>query len=140
MIQRRCMRSRWRCIGGSMVARTTRSVAVSLYSLAEVYVAQGRLDDSASLHEESLAMYRRIHGSKDHSDVAASLRSLAQVYVAQGRLDDSASRHEESLAMYRRIHGSKDHSSGYIAVSLGLRLPQQMSMCMAVYRAGFPTP
>ena len=85
-------------------------------------------------------MKRRIHGSKDHSDVAVSLCSLAQVYEAQGRLDDSASLHEESLAMYRRIHGSKDHSSGYIAVSLGLRLPQQMSMCMAVYRAGFPTP
>ena len=51
------------------------SVAVSLHSLAQVYEAQGRLDDSASLHEESLAMYRRVHGSKDHSDVAASLHS-----------------------------------------------------------------
>ena len=29
-------------------------VAASLYSLAQVYQAQGRLDDSASLHEESL--------------------------------------------------------------------------------------
>ena len=40
-------------------------VAVSLWSLAQVYVAQGRLDDSASLEEESLAMRRRIHGSND---------------------------------------------------------------------------
>ena len=73
-----------------------------------MYKAQGRLGDSASLHEESLAMKRRIHGSKDHSSVAASLYSLAQVYLAQGRLDDCASLHEESLAMERRIHGSKD--------------------------------
>ena len=36
-------------------------------------------------------MMRRIHGSKDHSDVAASQCSLAQVYADQGRLDDSAS-------------------------------------------------
>ena len=91
-------------------------VAASLCSLAHAYKAQGRLDDSASLHEESLAMYQRIHGSKDHSDVAASLHSLAHVYMAQGRLDDSASLGEESLAMYRRIHGSKDHSS--VAASL----------------------
>ena len=55
-------------------------------------------------------MYRRIHGSKDHSDVAVSLCSRAQVYETQGRLDDSASLQEESLAMARRIHGSKDHS------------------------------
>ena len=41
------------------------SVAASLYSLGLVYLAQGRLDDSASLHEEVLAMARRIHGSKD---------------------------------------------------------------------------
>ena len=72
-------------------------MAASLYSLAQVYQAQGRLDDSASLQEESLAMKRRIHGSKDQVDVAASLYSLAQVYQAQGRLDDSASLHEESL-------------------------------------------
>ena len=51
-------------------------------------------------------MDRRIHGSKDHSDVAASLWSLARVYLAQGRLDDSASLQEESLAMDRRIHAS----------------------------------
>ena len=64
-------------------------------------------------------MYRRIHGSKDHSDVAASLHSLAQVYRAQDRLDDAASLQEESLAMKRRIHGSKDHSDvAAVAVSL----------------------
>ena len=54
-------------------------VATSLRSLAQVYKAQGRLDDSASLHEESLVMRRWIHGSKDHSDAAASLKGLAQV-------------------------------------------------------------
>ena len=41
------------------------SVAASLCSLAQVYRAQGRLADSASLEEESLAMRRRIHGSND---------------------------------------------------------------------------
>ena len=92
------------------------SVAASLCSLAQVYRAQGRLDDCALLHEGSLAMLRRIHGSKDHRDVASLLYGLAQVYLAQGRLGDSASLHEESLAMLRRIHGSKDHSS--VAASL----------------------
>ena len=61
-------------------------------------------------------MYRRIHGSKDHSSVASSLHSLAQVNLAQSRLDDCASLHEASLAMLRRIHGSKDHSD--VAASL----------------------
>ena len=67
------------------------SVAASLCSLAQVYRAQGRLDDSASLEEESLAMKRRIHGNKDHSSVAVSLE-------------------EESLAMQRRIHGDRVQS------------------------------
>ena len=62
-----------------------RAVAALLCDLAAVYMAQGRLDDSASLLEESLAMFRRIHGSEDHSDVAASLGTLARVYKAQGR-------------------------------------------------------
>ena len=75
------------------------NVAVSLCSLAQVYQAQGRLDDSASLHEESLAMSRRIHGSKYHSSVAVSLCRLAQVYKAQGRLDDSASLVHEFVEM-----------------------------------------
>ena len=79
-------------------------VATSLKSLAEVRSAQGRLGESASLHEESLAMSLRIHGSGDYSGVAESLYCLARVYRAQGRLDDSASLHEESLAMYRRLH------------------------------------
>ena len=61
-------------------------------------------------------MDRRLHGSKDHSDVAVSLHSLAQVYKAQGRLDDGMSLHEKSLAMDRRLHGSSDHSD--VAVSL----------------------
>ena len=52
-------------------------------------------------------MYRRIHGSKDHSDVAASMNSLAQMYTARGRLDESPSPSLESLAMCRRIHGGK---------------------------------
>ena len=59
--------------------------------LAQAYTAQGRLDDSASLHEVSLALARRLHGSKDHGEVAVSLHSLVHVYKAQGRMDDSAS-------------------------------------------------
>ena len=78
-------------------------VAASLCSLALVYKAQGRLDASASLHEESLAMNRRNHGSKDHSDVAGTLHSLAQVYEAQGRLDDSASLVQEYVEMCLRM-------------------------------------
>ena len=40
-------------------------VAFSLYSLAQVYEAQGRLDDSLSLLAELFAMYGSIHG--DHA-------------------------------------------------------------------------
>ena len=78
-------------------------VAASLRSLAQVYKAQGRLDDSASLAGESLVIARRLHGSKDHSDVAGTLHSLAQVYEAQGRLDDSASLVQEYVEMCLRM-------------------------------------
>ena len=69
-----------RCIHVSM---DHSDVAASLCCLAQVYMAQGRLDESAKLHKELLAMRWRIHGSRDHSDVVASLCSVAQVSVAQ---------------------------------------------------------
>ena len=72
-----------RCLHGS---RDHSSVAASLCSLALVYMARGRLGESAKL-KQSLEMERCIHVCKDHSDVAASLCSLGQVYRAQGRLD-----------------------------------------------------
>ena len=64
--------------------------------VAQACMDQGRLAESAALHEELLAMDRRIHGGKDHSSVAGSLCSLAQVYQAQGRLDESTPLHEEA--------------------------------------------
>ena len=63
------------------------------------------------LQEESLAMLRRMYGSKGRN-VTRSQCSLAQLYTVDGRLqlDDPMSLHEELLAMKRHIHGSKGHS------------------------------
>ena len=36
------------------------------------------------LQEESLAMFRRMYGSKDHRNVSRSLCSLVQLYTAEG--------------------------------------------------------
>ena len=57
------------------------------------------------LQEESLAMLRRMYGSKDHRTVSRSLCSLVQLYTA-----DSVLLHEEAIVMKRHIHGSKGHS------------------------------
>ena len=54
------------------------------------------------LQEESLAMLRRMYGSKDHRTVSRSLCSLVQLYTA-----DSVLLHEEAIVMKRHIHGSK---------------------------------
>ena len=93
------------------------SIATCLGQLGRVYKQCSMYAHACVMLASSLAMRRRIHGSKDHSDVAVSLCSLAQVYKDQGRLDDSASLQEESLAMDRRIHGSKDHSDVAVLLS-----------------------
>ena len=85
-------------------------VATSLCHLALVYEAQGQLDYSEALQEESLAMLRRIHADQDHKSVATSLRHLAHLYKAQGRMPESESLEAESLAMLQRIHANRDHN------------------------------
>ena len=45
-------------------------VATTLCSHAGVYRAQGRLDEAASLQQESVAMVQRTHGGKNHRDGA----------------------------------------------------------------------
>ena len=95
------------CVEESQQASVT-SVHPCLRQLGRVYEHCSMYDDASVMYATALAMLRRIHGDKDHSDVAISLGSLAHVYRAQGRLNDSASLHEESLAMKRRIHGNND--------------------------------
>ena len=54
-------------------------VIAALRGLAEVYQAQGRLDEAVTLYDESLAMERRTLGGKDHKSVVASLFLPGQV-------------------------------------------------------------
>ncbi len=60
-------------------------IAQSLNNLAQVYHAEGRLDDAAALKVEALEMFRKLYG-RQHPLVAAALDNLAATYDALGRV------------------------------------------------------
>jgi tetratricopeptide (TPR) repeat protein len=63
-------------------------IATTLTSLADCHQSQGDHEQAASLHEQALAMRRRLLPG-DHLDIASSLTSLAQDHHSQGE-DDQA--------------------------------------------------
>ena len=70
---------------------------------------QGRLDDSATLLKESVAIMRQTCTSIGLSDVAASLQGL-HVDMVQRPLDAFTLLLEGSMTMFREVHGGKDSS------------------------------
>ena len=95
---------------------TTALTARLMSRCGEVLHAVGQLHDAEPLLRESLDMRRRLHGSRDHSDVALGLNNLALVLQARGDLAGAEPLVRESLDMDRRLHGSCDHSD--VAVDL----------------------
>ena len=81
--------------------------ASSLYNLARLYRAQGRLAEAGPLYVRALAIQERILGP-DHPDTARSLNNLAGLYRARGRLAEAAPLYVRALAIRERVFGP-DH-------------------------------
>jgi Tfp pilus assembly protein PilF len=79
-----------------------------LTNLGNVCRAEGDSKATRKYHEQSLAMYRRVHGAEAvHADIARTLGNLGTVCGAEGDSKAARKYHEQSLAMYRRVHGAE---------------------------------
>ncbi len=82
IVHRQALEMRRRLFRG----RDHADVAQSLACVAHVLKAEGSLADAARLHNEALAMNRRMYGADTaHPDVASSLNDVAEVLRAQVR-------------------------------------------------------
>ncbi len=89
-------------------------VALSLNNLASVLWQMGEYEEARRLHEQALAIVRRVYG-KEHPHVAASLNNLALVLEDLGEYEEARRLFEQALAIVRRVYG-KEHP--HVALSL----------------------
>jgi len=79
-------------------------VAVSLFTLAELYKLQRRYADAELAYKRTLTIQEKAIGS-NHPNVALSLNNLAQMYAERGRLADAEPLFKRSLAIRERTLG-----------------------------------
>ena len=112
----------------SALGPTHPDVATSVVTLAEVYRAQGRLDDAERLHRRALAIREASHG-RDHLDVAASLNHLAVLHNARAS-------YREGEALLARALGIVEKSKATPGGAQANRIKAEILANLArVYRA-----
>jgi eukaryotic-like serine/threonine-protein kinase len=121
-------------------------LAATLNNLGNLYHDMGRLDDSARVHERSLAIKEKVNGP-DHYFLSQSLSNLANVYMEQKRYDLAEPMHRRALAIKRRAlepnHpeiGVSEHNLGDMAFHRGdLKAAQaQYEIARAIWTRTFP--
>lgn len=83
------------------------NVAISLNSLAELYISKGNYSEIESLYKRALDIVEKALGP-DHPDVAISLMNLAELYYNQGRYTEAEPLYKRSLEILEEVLGP-DH-------------------------------
>lgn len=61
-----------------------------------------KFSEAEDYYHQSLAMLRRIHGSRSkHIDIAFVLKNIANNYRDSGKKDEAVEKYKEALIMYR---------------------------------------
>ena len=90
-------------------------MAISLSNLANDLRVLGEVQRARELHEQALAMLRRLFEG-DHRHVATSLANLANDLHVLGQVQEARELDEQALAMHQRLHDG-DHPE----IASGLR-------------------
>lgn len=90
----------------------------AMLSLALVYQQLGELEKSAALHEESVAMSKRLLG-RNHPDTLKGLNNLAILYLQQERTDEAITLLEQVLAARLEIFGDDHVQTAITRTTLG---------------------
>ncbi len=93
-------------------------IANTYHSLGTALAHTGKFNRAASQLEQSLQIYRAIHGHfKPHLAIASSPNKLGLVYSAIGELKKALEKHERCPKMQRAIHG---HRKPHIEIASSL--------------------
>ena len=87
-------------------------IAATLHALGDWSRHAGDLTQAKQYFDESLRMYRSLHGDRDHPDalgIAATLNALGNLSRHAGDLKQAKKYFNESLRMNRSLHGDRDH-------------------------------
>ena len=84
-------------------------LATALYSLARLYVRQGRYAEAEPLFQQDRAITEKALGP-DHPDLAATLSNLGQLYRRQSRYAEAEPLFQQALAIREKVLGP-DHPS-----------------------------
>jgi TPR repeat protein len=84
----------------------SQDVARSLNDLAYLLMHEGKLAESESLIQQSLAMRRKLLGN-GHSDVAWSLQGLCEVLLQEGRHAEAEPLAREALTIRKKLYGEE---------------------------------
>ncbi|HEY9869996.1 MAG TPA: tetratricopeptide repeat protein, partial [Candidatus Obscuribacterales bacterium] len=102
---------------------TQPSLAVSLNNLADLYRAQGKLDQAERLYKQALEVAEK-KGEPGHPDVIVCLNNLADLYAAQGKPDEAEPLYERAMALtLQATPGQGGEKNGLDAGGLGRRNP-----------------
>ncbi len=81
--------------------------AARVWNLLGLYAEKlGEYHEARELHEQALAIVRKVYG-EEHPSVAASLTGLAAVLQALGDYDRARQLHEQALAIRRKLYGEE---------------------------------
>lgn len=92
--------------------------ATLLGTIGEVYANLDLPDRALELHEETLALQRRVHGPRS-APAARTLRKLGLLQVRAGRLDSARSLLTRALEMTRGAGGRSDTAVAGVLADLG---------------------
>jgi pentatricopeptide repeat protein len=104
-----------------------REVAVTQYSLANVLVQQGKIEEGVRLYEESLKTYQEIG---DIRSIAVTQNALANVLVQQGKIEEAMRLYELSLKTKQELGDVREVA--VTKVTLGRLLWQQNMQSQAL--------
>jgi eukaryotic-like serine/threonine-protein kinase len=92
--------------------------------LAEVLLAQNRINEAGAIFEKSLDSQRELYG-EDSQQVASVLDSLALVRRAQGKLEQAEDYARRAVIASERSAGNDNYSTAYLRASLAALLERR---------------
>lgn len=83
------------------------------------------IDGAVALHEEALAMWRRIFPEGRHPEISRSLEQIARLIELRGRWEEADSLYEEALGLWSDLYGNTHpHRAAIRANQANLRYRQ----------------
>jgi tetratricopeptide (TPR) repeat protein len=97
-------------------------LAAALRQLGDELSEIGRYDEAEQAYRESIAIFERLHSSREHVEVAAALHGLADALASQARYAEAEQAYKELISSTREIRArtypTRDRERTQVATAL----------------------